>query len=158
MPHPRSLRLSAALALAMATRISPAQADWAFTHWGMTPDQVVSASGGTATILPSEKRTRMDPNHLEMTASGKYRDGTLTYDAGYMFDTEGHGLSCVFYNVTGDDVEVLKKKLTAQLGKPQSESSYGPMQDVKWTHGDSVELAIGQQPLAAAVTYCAPGK
>ena len=144
--------------LAVCAVVSPAHANWAFTHWGMTPEQVVSASGGSAQILPPRDRTRMDPNHMEMTASGDYRDGALTYHAGYMFDTEGHGLVCVFYNVAGDDVQRLKDKLTAQLGKPQKDDNFGAMQDVTWTRGDNIELAIGQQPLAAAVTYCAPGK
>jgi hypothetical protein len=153
---PRRVRLlPAILAFAVCGIATSARANWAFTHWGMTPEEVVAASGGAAHVLPPNERTRYDELHWELSVKGHYREGPLAYQMGFMFDTETHRLKCILYNATGDDVRPLTENLIAKLGKPQKDSDFGSVRDMTWTHGDEVELAINQQP-AAAVTYCAP--
>ena len=59
-----------------ALLIGPAaHADWQYTKWGMTPEQVVAASGGKAALLPAARRPRIPP--LETAASGEFQDGAL---------------------------------------------------------------------------------
>jgi hypothetical protein len=153
---PRHSRLlPAILILAVCCIATSARANWAFTRWGMTPEEVVAASGGAARLLPPNERTRYDDLHWELSVKGHYRDGPLTYLTGFMFGTTSHGLKCVLYNATGDNVRLLTENLITRLGKPQKDSDLGPVRDMIWTHGDQVELAINQQP-AAAVTHCAP--
>jgi hypothetical protein len=50
----------------------PAHADWQYTKWGMSPEQVVAASHGSAMITtPSPKDTK-SPERLAVMASGIY--------------------------------------------------------------------------------------
>jgi hypothetical protein len=81
----------------------PAKANWAYTQWGMTPEQVAAASSGAVQVLPSSQRTRNDVDRWEMAAKGTYKDGSLTMDAGFTFDTQHGGLTCVMYNVRASD-------------------------------------------------------
>jgi hypothetical protein len=135
---------------------SVARADWGFTHWGMTPEQVVSASDGTAHMIAPANRQRDDADHWEVAAEGDVHDGGLTLDGGYMFDTRGGGLTCVMYNATGDDVAKLRDSLVARYGQPRKDSAFGPLRTLTWQTPDQIELAINQTPLAAVVTHCAP--
>jgi hypothetical protein len=137
---------------------SAARADWGFTHWGMTAEQVVSASGGTAHLIALADRKRDDADGWEMTVEGTVHEGSLTLDGGYMFDTHGGGLTCVVYNATGDDVAKLRDGLIALYGRPGKDSEFGPLRTLSWQTPDKIELAINQTPLAAVVSHCAPGR
>jgi hypothetical protein len=152
---------SIALAMVFAAVVggpSVARADWGFTHWGMTPEQVVSASGGSAHLIAPANRQRDVADHWEVAAVGDVHDGGLTLDGGYMFDTRGSGLTCVMYNATGDDVAKLRDGLIARYGQPRKDSAFGPLRTLTWQTPDAIELAINQTPLAAVVTHCAPGR
>ncbi len=116
----------------LASAAGPAKADWRFTHWGMTPEQVVAASSGTVQLLPSGERTRNDDDHWEISAKGRVSDGGSTTDVGFMFDTKGRGLTCVLYNARGGEAEKLGAKLTSELGKPKKDENDGPMRDMIW--------------------------
>jgi hypothetical protein len=145
--------------LALAAASGPAaHADWAFTRWGMTPEQVVAASGGTAHLVPPGKRHRDEPDHWEIAAEGTSREGSVPLQTGYMFDTQGRGLICVLANATGDDAARLRDALLARYGQPREDSSFGPMRTLAWTKPDAVELTLNENPPTAAVTYCAPGR
>lgn len=153
--------ISKVFATALATILAGqpvARADWAFTHWGMTPEQVVSASGGMAHLIAPASRYRDDVAHWEMAAEGVIHDGDLTLQGGYMFDMRGGGLICVMYNATGNDVSKLRDGLIARYGRPSKDSDSGPLQDLTWHTPDNLELAINLKPLTAAVTHCAPGR
>ena len=134
-----------------------ARADWGFTHWGMTPEQVVGASEGTAHLIAPADRTRDVADHWEVSVDGVVRDGSLTLNGGYMFDTRSGGLKCVMYNATGDDVGKLRDSLLSRHGQPRKDSEFGPLRTLTWQIPDKIELAINQTPLAAAVMHCAPG-
>ena len=135
-----------------------ARADWGFTHWGMTPEQVVGASGGTAHLIAPAARNRDVAGHWELAVEGVVHDGGLTLDGGYMFDTRGGGLTCVMYNAMGDDVSKLRDSLVARYGRPREDSEFGPLRTLTWQTPDKLDLAINQTPLAAAVSHCAPGR
>jgi hypothetical protein len=134
----------------------PAMADWAYTHWGMTPDQVAAASAGAVNVLPAAKRTRNDDDHWEIAVEGSYADGPLRLPVGFMFDTRHGGLTCVLLNAIGSDAEALRQVLGARYGKPTKDSQFLSAQTVTWRTPDNVELTIGQRPLAAVLTHCLP--
>ena len=134
---------------------SVALADWSFTRWGMTPQQVVDASGGTAHLLAPAERTRSDD--WEVSVKGSIHEAGLTLQGGYMFDTRRGGLICVLYNAVGDNVGKLRDSLIARYGRP-NDNTFGPLQDLTWQTPDEIELAIDQTRLTAAVTHCAPGR
>ena len=100
-----------------------ATANWEYTQWGMTPDQVVARSHGKASILPSAQRYRDDDAHWEMAVKSTYSDGPINLDVGFTFSTQGKGLQCVFYNALGEQAALLKDTLIKRYGPPQHEGT-----------------------------------
>lgn len=149
---------SAGLAALCSCLAMPAKANWAYTQWGMTPEQVAAASQGAVQVLPPSQRTRNDADQWEMAARGTYKDGGLMVDAGFTFDTRHGGLRCVLYNVMGDDVTLLRDTLGKRHGKPFEERSSSMDQDVIWHTPDVIEFAALKNPVVAAVTHCKPEK
>ena len=77
--------LPAVAALATIAVATPSAADWSFTRWGMTPAQVVRASGGTAQLhdMPA------NPGQTYIVrAIGTVRSGDLTFGAHYRFEND----------------------------------------------------------------------
>ncbi len=146
----RIILAAATLAVGLS---SAASADWAYTHWGMSPEQVAAASGGSVKILDAAKQTRDDADHWVIAAQGSFVDGTLKLDAGFMFDTRTNGLRCVMYNAIGDDVATLKTVLLKRYGEPASTSSYGPTETLTWRQPNKIDFTSGQGP-AVVVTHC----
>jgi hypothetical protein len=108
-----------ALGLAAMLLAPPALADWQYTRWGMTPEQVVAASRGKVALLPEARRPRVPP--LVTAASGKFTDGTLVLRTVFSFAIAGNGLECVTYGVRSrDDDEAFKALLTRRFGPPQT--------------------------------------
>ena len=134
----------------------PAHADWAYTHWGMTPEQVVAASHGTAKLLPAANRTRDDSDHWEMSVEGAYTDGRIPLSTGFTFDTRSGGLTCVFYNAVGADARAVIPMLVERYGRPVEESDFGTSHSANWSTPDKIEAVINEPPLAIAVSQCGP--
>jgi hypothetical protein len=63
--------------------VSPVKADWEYTKWGMTPQEVVSASGNL-TKQGSDLRPDSDGNVSKLVAP--YRNGKFLFEAQFGFD------------------------------------------------------------------------
>lgn len=102
-----------------ALMIAPAaQADWQYTRWGMTPEQVVAASGGTSELLPVAQRPRVPP--LVTAATGEATDGRMQLRTVFSFGIEGNGLQCVTYGVRSHaDDDAFRAALIQRYGQPQ---------------------------------------
>ena len=75
------------IALALATcSASAAHADWEYTNWGMTIQQVVSASNNQ-TIEGTDPRPDSDGNVTKLLAP--YRSGRFLFQAEFGFDATG---------------------------------------------------------------------
>jgi len=71
---------------------APAKADWQYTKWGMTPAQVLTASGGQATCKTlSAKEIAASPSLL-LECSGWYQVGKFKFIALFGFDKQDHQL------------------------------------------------------------------
>ena len=154
--YSRSLLMFVVLGSLALGSAPAARADWAYTHWGMTPEQVVAASGGTVTLLTPSERTRNEYDGWELAAQGFYATGSLRLPVGFTFDTKGGGLKCVMFNAMGDEVAALRLIMQEQHGKPARESSFASSTTATWHTPDNIELLAGEQPLAAVVTQCRP--
>jgi hypothetical protein len=136
-----------------------AHADWQYTKWGMTPDQVVAASGGKAKLLPAKQRPRIPP--LETAASGEFQDGALELRTTFSFNTDGGGLACVFYGLTSHDGdEAFKTGLISRYGQPQRVSGLPAigLQTLSWkTATDEIEASFSKDD-PAYVMHCAKKK
>jgi hypothetical protein len=141
------------LVWAMLLIASAARADWQYTHWGMTPEQVVAASKGTAQLLPEKDRPRLPPRVT--AAKGDYQDGPLPLRVTFSFDIATNGLACVSYGVSNhvyDDG--LKAALTKRYGPPKTTSGPGflGMTTLVWkTPTDQIEATFSKDDPAYAM-------
>jgi hypothetical protein len=134
----------------------PARADWEYTKWGMTPEQVASASKGAVSVVAPAARNRDEADHSEIGAQGAYASDQFQRDVEFTFDTRSGGLKCVTYNALGDDAIKLKAALISHYGAPSRESEFLGSHSSVWTKPDSIEYTLGQKPVAAVVMHCAP--
>jgi len=112
------------LVLAMFLNASATDADWQYTHWGMTPEQVVAASRGAAKIVPEKDRPKGLP--LVTGATGTDRDGAVEVRVTFQFKTASNGLACVSYGVNSHaQDDAFKAALVKRYGPPQKTSGGG---------------------------------
>jgi hypothetical protein len=137
--------------------IAPAvQADWEYTRWGMTPEQVVAASGGKAKLLPEEKRPRVPA--LVTAATGEFNDGAMQLRTVFSFNIERGGLACVSYGVLSPDQNgAFRTALASRYGPPQSTSTVAFLgqENLGWkTATDEINASLSKDEPAYAM-HCA---
>lgn len=142
-------------ALAVLLTASPALANWEYTHWGMTPEQVAAASSGNVKVLPKSER-RDAGEHSAIAATGSFKIGGKSLPVGFQFNAITNGLECVIYDVSGDDVAMVKDMLIRKYGTTK-ETSFGPGYSMEWTTPEGIEFAVNSQPLTGAVNHCKAG-
>jgi hypothetical protein len=62
----------------------PARADWEFTRWGMSLDEVLAIKGQQ--IMPAIFDRGLSRRHLDQLAEGYYAIGETHFKVGYLFD------------------------------------------------------------------------
>lgn len=143
--------------LVFALSPARARADWEYTKWGMTPEQVASASKGAVTVIPPGKREK--GGIVESGAKGSYAMGAVKMDAGFLFEAKTGLLVCVVYTVINmAQNEMLETEMVKRFGPPAKSSNLGGMgKDVKWVSpSDDIEL-VGARGGPLQVTHCKPG-
>lgn len=98
------------LALAFA---APARADWQYTKWGMTPEQVVVASGGAARLVTDEK-----PPYLStrIGCDARYKVGAFEFYVSFMFVRQTNRLQEVGLLYFGPDRHGLTQAMQEKYG------------------------------------------
>jgi hypothetical protein len=95
----------------------PARADWQYTKWGMTPEQVIEASGGSVSKIPeAQRKGRSRPNFIGLL-SGAYSAGDFQFKVDFQFSRnllEMIGMNLIAY----DRCERLKNTLLSKYGAP----------------------------------------
>lgn len=135
-----------------------ARADWAYTKWCMTPEQIASASKGAVGVIAPGKREQLKELDQETAAQGSYSDGPIRMRVAFRFHTKTHGLVCVGYGLLDKGQnELLKESLVKRFGNPQHTSGLPAvgMQTLTWDKPDEIELnLVSDQP--ALVFQCTP--
>lgn len=128
---------AALIVLALA---NSARADWQNTRWGMTPQQVMKATGG-ATI--------QNASGLEMP----YTTGPYRFRAQFIFDGSGR-LEMVDLHLENLEMAFqLMGDMKAKYGKPVEDGSDRVMYGYKWlTSSDLIVLAIVGKTTATLAT------
>lgn len=134
-----------------------AAADWEYARWGMTAPQVIAASKGAAAMMPPSSQYRNQEGRYEITVESKL-SGPPALRIGFMFDLPGGGLRCVLYNASGADVAAVRSMLVQRYGAAAKESSFNRTRMFNWTTPDTIELVLSEEPVAAVVSHCAPGR
>ena len=117
--------LTAAMLAAIVA--SPASAHWQYTKWGMTPDQVIAASGGSVQRGNGDRSVQGDATR---GATGTYVAGDLTFNANFWFGAKG--LASTTLSLKDDDkCKDVQRDLLAKYGTPV-EFSGGSVQRRMW--------------------------
>ena len=98
----------------------PAHADWQYTKWGMSPQQVVTASAGKAKPYPEgpKKATSANGEPLYETLFALHRSGPFSFRASFAF-AERRGLTVVGLTAENpSDCIDIKNSLISKYGTP----------------------------------------
>jgi hypothetical protein len=143
--------------LCLIGAISSARAEWAYTTWGMSPEQVEKASKGAVHVIPEAERVTLPGANMRTEAEGTYSDGDLRLVVRFSFDpTKGDGLGCVFYGVADEKQgQALKDAMIKRYGKPVREDGIAFLgsTNLGWDKPDNIELQISKDD-PAFVTHC----
>ena len=134
----------APLLLALLVLAGPARAHWEYTRWGMTPEQVVQASRGTALLVPPAERRRLPDADLLVAAEGSFAEGPLRLAVRFGFDSRG-SLALVVYGVADPaQNQALRDWLVRRHGEPQRQGGLPAigMESLTWDGEDEIELTI----------------
>ena len=115
--------------------VLPVNADWEFTKWGMSPEQVVQASKGQARPPGPEE----DISSVLLTQD--WQSGRFLFTVSYIFKKDAGGqrlrevkLQLRNTQLRGQLLDALKKKYGTS-----KEERKGPINLVEWQHsGDSI--------------------
>jgi hypothetical protein len=152
--------------LSAAVVASPIQADWQYTRWGMTPNQINEASSGNASQIPPREGSRTING--EMLAHGSYVSGPYKFGVDFFFNELG--LSQVtLHPVSKEHCATIVRDLTGKYGDPVSVTKL-PMQvlslvwrdvtpnnEIRFNAEGSVDCSIVYTPIRPMLTKGADG-
>jgi hypothetical protein len=147
------------LLFAMTALIAiPAHADWQFTRWGMTPDQVVAASKGAARLATEEEAARFDgprQKQRRTLAVGSHTAAGIALSVRFVF--ENNRLVLVSTGVTRpEDAEPLRQAMLMRYGQPAFVSRVSVLTQLGWSdrdRGNKVELIQTNSGNGSSVNY-----
>jgi hypothetical protein len=116
-PNPRTIVLIGVVLASLSA--AHASADWQYTKWGMTPEQVIEASGGSATwISPPDPPLR---SGRQLLVKSPYSAGQLHFSVTFVFALPERHLAQVNMTLKGDDADadLLGQSLVAKYGVPR---------------------------------------
>jgi hypothetical protein len=135
----------AAAFISVLAASAPARADWEYTRWGMTPEQVAAASGGAVKVIPKAERRKVEAMGMENGAEGQFTDGPLRLRVAFGFDIAKDSLRMVTYGVLDPaQNEMFKDWVIRRHGPPQQQSAIPVigLESFSWTAKDELNLMI----------------
>lgn len=150
---------SSLVAILAASAPLPALADWEYTHWGMTPEQVAGVSEGTVTVVPPAERLTLAGVNRQNAATGSYTDGELRLTVTFQFDTASNGLICVFAAAADmSQNAAFKDWMHKKYGPPQETGGLPAigMEELHWKTSDIIRFETMEGAVSKA-TQCKPG-
>ena len=105
-----------------------ASADWQYTKWGMTVDEVIAASNGKARKF-TDPAQNTDMETLQAVAP--YVAGDFVFEAGFNFSKDSR-LRTVRLKLIEGDGRRLSAALLNRYGKPLSESATSVTEHARW--------------------------
>jgi hypothetical protein len=144
-----SLILIASLCAVFSTGAS---ANWQYTRWGMTQEQVSVASGKTTLLAPEEQSANSAANSLETALlQAPYSSGQYQFDVIFSFDKSKGTLAHVKLKLINTDRAVeLLGSLRTKYGKPENEKSGDVLSYATWySGGDQISyVSIGNSTVS----------
>lgn len=112
---------AAACAFGLLAIPAAANADWEYTRWGMTVDEVLAAARGKAQPTKAEKDT--DIWGQSQLAAGVFVQNGVTYKAGFYFDRKTRLLTMVDLTPDANDCDDAYDNFVSRLGRGAVSSS-----------------------------------
>jgi hypothetical protein len=154
-----AMRLATLIAIPAMLAPTLAWGNWEYARWGMSPEQVAQASGGTVKVLPPAERKKHPAYNSETAAAGTYSEGALRLGLSFSFDLKNGGLTCVvFTGLDRSQNELLKQSFIRRNGPPQTTGGLpdGSMDTLAWYKQDEIGLTLMRNDPSFA-TQCKPG-
>ena len=150
------MRRAAFVGLFLVLSITPADAAWEYTRWGMNEAQAVTASRRAVRSLPAAERRMMD-TRVEYRARGTFSVQGLRMNIAFGFDTKTGGLACVSGRGAAAQGDVLRQRLITRFGPPEfdDQDARSGEQDIGWSTPDKIDLVITSAGFT--LLHCAPG-
>jgi hypothetical protein len=121
------------MALSATLAACPAHADWQFTRWGMSPDEVVRASGGAAHVVEHPSSSN---NGDLFAVEGSYQAAGRSYATRFSFTNGKLTGANLMPQVDRDDSTLclgIRDDLLTRYGVASVDSRVGPIQMVRWS-------------------------
>jgi hypothetical protein len=137
----RSTALAIFIALAVLLPQLQARADWQYTRWGMTIDQVIGASNGALQPCTTEACGKpSEGDGLSKGAFGPYDSGAFKFNAFLFFDQEGKLQRVELKPINRDKLPELFAALRAKYGEPTRSSNLLGEVSTWFTSSDQIIL------------------
>lgn len=132
-------RAAALAAAAWTASAVPAAADWQYTQWGMTPDQVKAASEGAA--LDNGDRLR-DVDGLKAALEAPYQGETVAFTAVFLFNDQDR-LRYVTLNPIGKlSCPLVIQTLVDHYGPPGNRADMVRASTMRWNDLGNDNLVV----------------
>jgi hypothetical protein len=135
-------------------------ADWQWTKWGMTPQQVVSASKGVATLTSPDRRTKLSVSQagkitMDAKLTAPYSANGFSFTAAFLFDVSTEGLKCVSLELVSGNANSLEGQLTTIYGKIDRTRAIPPigLNASYWDRNDEISLVTLRDSFTT-LRYC----
>ena len=162
----RTITLIATL-LVLLSLVSPAVADWQWSKWGMSVQEVIAASQNSA--IATSPKEKIDNSTLYAISNLKmpYRANGMNFTAYFMFSGENEGLKCVSLKILDSDkISELQYEVNLIYGKPDifSENTSVGLSTSVWYKEDSITSSIMNPPSTlktkgfGSIYYCSRAK
>jgi hypothetical protein len=145
----------AASCLGIVSNAAETRADWQYTRWGMTPNEVVAASKGTVQLgKPPEGRTYLQDSVTGL-AKGTYQTDGASFAAYFHFDKSSALAKVALERTGGTACAALHGKLGERLGKPDKTIKLTYLLNDAWRDAKRGNLVryvqVGEHP--CTITY-----
>lgn len=147
----RKLCVAAALLL-LGTWTNGAAADWQYTKWNMTPDEVVRASKGVAQpSTPADADKKYQNTVVKLKAP--YKSGEFDFIAYFHFDESGKRLIAVALQLQNvDQATYLRGQLVSKYGNPDEAQTVANILQIDvWHEADRIVLSTSSD--SATIKY-----
>ena len=114
---------------ALACSALPAAADWQYTQWGMTPNEVRAASNDVA--HPNLDRA-LDAEDLRAVLTAPYQGAAIPFTAVFLFDPENKLQAVTLNPVGGIACPVIVQALNANHGAPEGMADMVKAKTLRW--------------------------
>ena len=129
MLSPRRTMTLALATSALAFSALPAAANWQYTQWGMTPDEVRAASSAVA--HPNLDRA-LDAEDLRAALTAPYQGAAIPFTAVFLFDPENKLQTVTLDPVGGIACPVIVQALSANHGAPEGMADMVEAKTLRW--------------------------